>query len=99
MPDLVEIGPHPARSLEVREDGTVVRVHLAINSEQDLDRVEVDERADLTVTAWVGWKADGRHLHDRSLRAARTKTTFIDVRLSENLAGRPVRDGASPRAD
>jgi hypothetical protein len=99
MPDLVEIGPHPARSLEVREGGKVLRVHLAINSEQDLDRVEVDERADLTITAWVGWKADARHLHDRSLRAAGTKTTFIDVRLSENLAGRAVRDGASPPAD
>lgn len=72
-------------------------VHLAINSEQDLDRVEVDERDDLTVTAWVGWKVDARHLHDRSLRAARIKTTFIDVRLSENLAGRLVRDGTSPR--
>ena len=100
MSALVEIEPHRARSLEFREDDKVIRVHLAINSEQQLDRVELDENPEaVTVTAWVGWKPDARHLHNRSLLTAGTQATFVDVRLTESLAGRPVRDGVSLEAD
>ena len=52
MPELVQISPHPANSLEVREDGAVVRVHLAFNAEQELDHVDIEEAAaEVVVTA------------------------------------------------
>jgi hypothetical protein len=95
MSDLVEIGPHPARSLEVREDGAVVRVHLAFNIEQDLDRLETNEQQDeVIVTAWVGWRPDASHLRNRQVIAGGGTVTFVDVRLTENLDDRRVRDGA-----
>lgn len=96
MADLVQISPHPARAFEIREDGAVVRVHLAFNAEQELDRVDIDEGAEeVAVTAWVGWKATARHVQDPALLAGGGKVTFIDLRLGQNLAGRPIRDTAS----
>lgn len=95
MSELVDVEPHRARSIEVRENGAEVRVHLDFNVEQDLDRVEVDEQtAQVTVTAWVGWRADGCHVRDRAILAAGRTATFVDVALTENLGGRMVRDGA-----
>jgi hypothetical protein len=100
MPGLVQIEPYPARSLEVREGGAVVRVHLSLNSEQEFDHVDVDEgTAEVAVTAWVGWKATARHLQDPAVVVGATKSTFMDLRLDQNLGGRPLRDTASFRAD
>lgn len=95
MPDLVEIEPHRTRSLEIREDGAVVRVHLDFNVQQGLDRLEADEGPDeVIVTAWVGWRPDAGHLRNPQVIAAGRTVTFVDVRLMENLGDRQVRDGA-----
>ena len=95
MPDLVQISPHAARSLEVRDNGAVVRVHLSFNAEQQLDHVDLDEgTAEVAVTAWVGWKATAGHIQDPAVLAAGGKVTFIDLRLDQNLSGRAIRDTA-----
>ena len=95
VPALIEIQPHPARSLEVREDGALVRVHLDFSAEQDLDRLETEEGTEeVIVTAWIGWKPDARHLRDRQVVASGRTVTFVDVRLKERVGDRKLRDGA-----
>jgi hypothetical protein len=98
MPDLVERRPYSARALEAINDGMVIRVHLAMNVEQGLDRIEVHERpGEAIVVPLVGWKADARPVHARSVAAGGTRATFVDVGLIEKLGEWLLRDGAATR--
>lgn len=73
---------------------------MAFNAEQELDHVDIDEGdTEVAVTAWVGWKATARHVHEPAVLVGGGKVTFIDLRLTQNLGDRPIRDTASDRIE
>lgn len=88
-PSLVHVCPTPTRGDFLILDQRAVRIRVSFNVEQSLDHVDVEEGAgDVTVTAWVGWRPDARHLQNPSAVTAGKATLTRDVKLSRGLGSR-----------